>query len=105
MWPFVFSGILICVGYLWGLYDMQHAGIIKSVNTFKHGDIVWVPRVSLALWSRPGSKFTEDLWNVGIIIDIDTDGNTKLYVNGEYEYLHTNFIRPMDRCVRLHPEG
>ena len=70
-------------------------------NKYSCGDIVWVPKVAIAIWSRPGSKLTEGLWNIGIIMDIDKEGNTKIYVDGEYEYLHTNFIRPMDRELLL----
>jgi len=74
-------------------------------SEYSPGDIVWVPKVAIAIWSRPGSKLTEGLWNIGIIMDMDKDGNTKIYVDGEYEYLHTNFIRPMDRHLLLHPKG
>ena len=78
--------------------------VIESINDYSCGDIVWVPKVALALWSTPGKKFTDDLWSIGIIMDVDNEGNTKIYVNGDYEYLHTNFIRPMDRSVRLHKQ-
>ena len=79
---------------------------IKTLpNKYSCGDIVWVPKVAVALWSKPGQKLTEDLWNIGIIMDVDKDGNTKIYVDGEYEYLHTNFIRPMDRELLLRQGG
>ncbi len=72
---------------------------------FIHGEVVWVPKVAIALWSTPGTKFTDDLWNVGIIIDMDDVGNTKVYVDGEYEYTHVNFIRSMGKRLREHKEG
>tara|TARA_X000000950_G_C13691818_1_gene568404 strand:+ start:330 stop:611 length:282 start_codon:yes stop_codon:yes gene_type:complete len=74
-------------------------------SQFAPGDIVWVPKIAVALWSRPGSDLTEGLWNIGIIMDMDNEGNTKIYVDGEYEYLHTNFIRPMDKHLLVHPKG
>ena len=62
-------------------------------HEFKYGEIVWVP---------PGTKHTEDLWDVGIIMDMDNDGNARVYVDGKYELTHSNFIRPMGKCLRLH---
>jgi len=76
--------------------------IKEELKNYKAGDIVWVPKVAIALWSSPGTKYTEDLWNIGIIIDVDFDGNTRVYVDGEYEYTHANFIRPMGGSLRLH---
>jgi len=65
---------------------------------FKKDQLVWVPKVALALWSKPdnNSKDLNSLWNVGIIIDKDNEGNIKVLVNGQLEYTHTNFIKPMD---------
>ena len=57
------------------------------------GKLVWVPREALALYSKPGRKDTQKLWNVGIIIYKDKDGNTEVYVNGQFESTHTNFLK------------
>ena len=73
-------------------------------SQFAPGDIVWVPKIAVALWSRPGSDLTEGLWNIGIIMDMDNDGNARVYVDGKYELTHSNFIRPMGKCLRLHHE-
>lgn len=71
----------------WGNYEMQK--IIK----FKKDDLVWVPRIAIALWSRPGTEFTEGLWNTGIIVEAYEDGNIKVLVDGKLELSHKNFIR------------
>ncbi len=76
----------------------------RDLHEFKYGEIVWVPKVALSLYSTPGTKHTEDLWDVGIIMDMDNDGNARVYVDGKYELTHSNFIRPMGKCLRLHHE-
>ena len=43
---------------------------------------MWVPKRPIALWSTPGTKFTEGLWDIGIIIEKEKDGNIKVLVNG-----------------------
>ena len=64
---------------------------------FKKDQLVWVPKVALALWAKPNinSKDSNSLWGIGIIIDNDDDGNLKVLVNGKLEYTHANFVRPM----------
>ena len=59
------------------------------------GSLVWVPKIALALYSSPGRSDTNELWGVGLITSIDKDGNIEVYVDGEREKSHTNFIRPM----------
>ncbi len=73
----------------------------RDLHEFKYGEIVWVPKVALSLYSTPGTKYTEDLWDIGIIMEVDIDGNARVYVNGKYELTHSNFIRPMGKFLRL----
>jgi hypothetical protein len=62
---------------------------------FKKDQLVWVPKVAMALWSDPNANIeeTRDLWNIGIIIDRDHEGNIKVLVNGKMEYTHENFVK------------
>lgn len=69
--------------------------MVFNKKQFEKQQLVWVPKIALALWSKPGTKFTENLWSTGIIIDIDNDGNVKVLVDGKLEISHTNFIRAM----------
>lgn len=68
---------------------------MEAICEFKKDQLVWVPKKAIALWSRPGTKLTHGLWNIGIIIDADINGNAKVLVDGKVEYLHINFIRSM----------
>jgi len=87
----------------WGFYEMDF--ICKNISKDKKQELVWVPRKAIALWSRPGSKFTEDLWDIGIIIEQDIDGNAKVLVNGKLEYMHVNHIRPVVGNIFDHKDG
>ena len=69
--------------------------ICKNISSDQKQELVWVPKKAIALWSRPGSKYTEGLWDIGIIIDKDADGNAKVLVNGKLEYIHVNHVRPV----------
>ena len=62
---------------------------------FAKADLVWVPKTALSLYSTPGREDTKKMWNVGIIIKSDKDGNVEVYVNGELEASHHNFLKPM----------
>lgn len=64
-------------------------------NIYMPGSLVWVPKIALALYSSPGRADTSDLWGVGLITSIDENGNIEVYVDGEREESHTNFVRPM----------
>ena len=66
---------------------------------FQKDDLVWVPKVALALWSNPESIYmnSRPLWDIGIIIDKDDSGNLKVLVNGKMEYTHKNFVKKMER--------
>lgn len=78
--------------------------IYKNIDKNIDRKLVWVPKKAIALWSRPGTKFTEDLWDIGIIIEKDDDGNAKVLVNGRLEYMHTNHIRPVVRELLDHKD-
>ena len=52
-------------------------------NKSKKQKLVWVPKRPIALWSTPGTKFTEGLWDIGIIIEKEKDANIKVLVNGK----------------------
>ena len=71
-------------------------------NKSKKQKLVWVPKRPIALWSTPGTKFTEGLWDIGIIIEKEKDGNIKVLVNGKLEAWHINHVRPMDRSLFDH---
>tara|TARA_R110001592_G_scaffold57545_1_gene174857 strand:- start:14656 stop:14868 length:213 start_codon:yes stop_codon:yes gene_type:complete len=62
---------------------------------FEKDQLVWVPKVAIALYSNPNNniKETRELWDLGIIIDRDDQGNIKVLVNGKMEYTHRNFVK------------
>ena len=71
--------------------------VCKNKNKYK--ELVWVPKKPIALWSTPGTKLTEGLWEIGIIIEKEVDGILRVLVNGKLEKWHINHVRPMGRSV------
>ena len=65
--------------------------VMCEENIFMPGTLVWVPKIALALYSRPGRKDTKELWDIGIIMSIDNDGNIEVLVDGNREQSHTNW--------------
>ena len=82
----------------WGFYGMEF--VCKNKDKCK--ELVWVPKRPIALWSTPGTKLTEGLWEIGIIIEREIDGNVRVLVNGKLEEWHINHVRPMDRSLFDH---
>ena len=72
---------------------------MRNNCVFKTRELVWVPRQAIAIFSRPGQKLTRDLWDVGLLIDADRNGNAKVLVDGRIEYIHVNFIKLVEPRV------
>ena len=60
------------------------------------GDLIWVPRQALGLYSRVGDP---DFWKVGIITSIDKYDAVWFYYNDHFEKIHVKHVR------RVEPEA
>ena len=59
-------------------------------TTWKIGDLVWVPKHPLSLYSTVGNT---DFWKLGIITSIDSSQFVSFFYNDHFEQVHVNHIR------------
>ncbi len=61
-----------------------------TIPNWTIGDLIWVPRQPLGLFSKVGDP---DFWKLGIITSIDTYECVWFYYNERFERIHVNHIR------------
>ena len=54
------------------------------------GDLVWIPRKPIGLWSKIGDP---DFWKLGIITSKDEHECVWFFYNDHFEKIHVNHIR------------
>jgi len=62
-------------------------------SQWKIGDLIWVPRQALGVFSKVGDT---DFWKLGIITSIDLHDCVWFYYNNHFEKIHVNHIRRAD---------
>lgn len=65
---------------------------MKNIQ-WKIGDLIWVPRIPLALYSKVGDP---DFWKLGIITSTDPHECVWFYYNNHFEKIHVEHIRRAD---------
>ena len=61
-----------------------------TMLNWKIGDLIWVPRPPLGLYSKVGNT---DFWKMGIITSVDSHDCVWFYYNNHFEKIHVNHIR------------
>jgi hypothetical protein len=59
-------------------------------TTWEIGDLIWVPRKPMSLWSKVGDP---DFWKMGIIISIEEYNCVCFFYNDHFEKIHVDHIR------------
>ena len=54
------------------------------------GDLVWIPRKPIGIFSKVGDP---DFWKIGIITSIDKYDCVWFYYNEHFEKIHVNHLR------------
>jgi hypothetical protein len=62
-------------------------------HAWKIGDLIWVPRTPLGLFSKTGDM---DFWKVGIITSLDKYNCVWFYHNDHFEKIHVKHIRRVE---------
>lgn len=59
-------------------------------ETWKIGDLIWVPRQALGLYAKVGDP---DFWKLGIITSMEPHDCVWFFYNDHFEKIHVNHIR------------
>lgn len=57
---------------------------------WKVGDLIWIPRKPLGLFSKVGDT---DFWKLGIITEIDQYQCVWFFYNNHFEKIHVDYIQ------------
>lgn len=60
---------------------------------WKVGDLIWIPRKPLGLFSKVGDT---DFWKLGIITEIDSHECVWFFYNDHFEKIHVDYIQRAD---------
>ena len=63
--------------------------MVKS-KVINIGDLVYVPRIPLALWSRLGDP---SFWKVGVVLNVLDAGDLLVYSDSDFDRIHTAHTR------------